>query len=96
MYTPEKPEVAWAGGTPALLLPDSWNLSAIFLETIRDYNVVMTPTKWEYEVIFTHEIGHSGRDDMTHIEDGLMNAAGKRANYYDDETVTQFRKEKNW
>lgn len=71
-------------------------MSAIFLETIRDQRAIVTIGKWEYDLIFSHEIGHSGRDDMTHAKTGIMNASGKKADFYDDDTIFQFRKEKNW
>ena len=94
------------GGTPDTYgIADSWNLSFLFLETIRDYNVVYTARgwhTWDYGLLFAHEIGHAGRNDRTHIEDGIMNEEGKsfingiKMDYYDNGTLKIFRESQNW
>jgi len=95
------------GGSDTGFLSRSWgwNLAFLFLEVIRDKNVVQRhngESLRDYGLLFAHEIGHNGRDDRVHIEDGIMNEEGKsimngkKMDYYDDDTILKSRKGNVW
>jgi hypothetical protein len=93
------------GGGSAVGAIDRWNVAALYLETIRDQQLSALSRDdkpWDYVLLFAHEIGHNGRNDTTHIEDGIMNKEGKSVidgktmDYYDDDTILKFRKQPVW
>ena len=99
------PESSYAGASAVGFIDANWNVAFLFIETIRDVNVVNSFNSvqlWDYALLFAHEIGHNGRDDNSHIEDGIMNSeglsaiGGKPMNYYDIDTILKFRKQTVW